>query len=106
MQQICRPITKLGVRMNRVFTAWGVEGHGGIATRLVEGEGPPESPDGHTHLLWRVEVGSFEEAQAVRNLRNGWEPFTPEGGPAACPECGALHYPTASGQCWRCEHVS
>lgn len=53
---------------------------------------------------WGV-VGSFEEAQAIRNLRNGWEPTPTIGGPAPCPQCGATHCPDDSGQCWRCDHV-
>jgi len=94
--------------MNRVFTAWG-DVDSGIASTLVEGEGPPRFCNGDIipdsgQLLWRIEVGSAEEACAIRNLRNGWEPFAPIGEPQPCPNCGALHYPQDSGHCWRCEH--
>lgn len=94
--------------MNRTFTAWGDLEHN-IAYDLVEGEGPTRCVNGDVIpprgvLLWRIEVGSMEEAIAIRNLRNGWEPFDPGCKAEPCPDCGALHYPMASGQCWRCQH--
>ena len=94
--------------MKRVFTAWGDE-KSGIASTIVEGEGPPKFRNGELIpdsgvLLWRVELGSFEEVTAIRNLRNGWGPFEPEGDAEPCPKCGALFYPKGSGQCWRCDY--
>ena len=55
-------------------------------------------------FFWRIEAGTWEEAQAIYHLRQGWEPYQPEGAAVPCPECGALHYPSGSGQCWRCDH--
>lgn len=90
--------------MKRVFSAWGVPGCE-LAYFMTEGVELPSHAIDTPVLLWTVEVGSFEEAQAIRNLRNGWEP-TPTIGPAEpCPQCGANHYPQDSGQCWRCNHV-
>lgn len=90
--------------MKRIFSAWGVEGSD-LAYRISEGaDRPPSSEDTPVHI-WTVEVGSFEEALAILNLRNGWDPCPPEGFAHPCPKCGALHYPEASGQCWRCDHV-
>lgn len=90
--------------MKRVFSAWGVEGCG-LAYRLAEGTARPQFSEDTPVLLWSVEVGSFEEALAIRNLRNGWEPYTPIGEPSPCPVCAAIHYADDSGQCWRCDHV-
>ena len=94
--------------MKRVFTAWG-ESKPPFVGCLIEGEGPPRGingdlllPEGHV-LLWRIEVGSVEEAMAISNLRNGWT-YEPEGEAAHCPDCGAVHYPDGSGQCWKCDH--
>jgi hypothetical protein len=93
--------------MKRLFTAWSSKD--GVISTLVEGEARPCFADGTPDptaeiLLWTVEVGSIEEATAIRNLRNGWEAFQPEGEAEPCPQCGALYYPMGSGQCWRCEH--
>ena len=92
----------------RVFTAWGGEGDRRPST-LVGGEGPPACANGTLlseceQFFWRIEAGTWEEAQAIYHLRQGWEPYQPEGAAVPCPECGALHYPSGSGQCWRCDH--
>ena len=55
-------------------------------------------------MLWRIEVGSYEEAMAIRNLRLGYEPYVPQGEASPCPDCGSLHHPESTGQCWNCDH--
>jgi hypothetical protein len=91
--------------MKRVFSAWGIEGCE-LAYRLAEGVERPAFSEETPVLLWTIEVGSLEEAMAIRNLRNGWEPFEPSGEPAHCPHCSAIYYPDDGGQCWRCDHVA
>jgi len=91
--------------MKRVFSAWGMEGCE-LAYRLAEGTDRPPHSEETPRLLWTVEAGSFEEAMAIRNLRNGWEPYCPSGEPSACPKCAAIYYPDDFGQCWRCDHVA
>lgn len=93
--------------MKRVFTAW--RSLDGSQTSLVAGEGPPRFADGALQpdcevMLWRIEVGSYEEAMAIRNLRLGYEPHVPQGEPEPCPTCGSKYFPKASGQCWNCDH--
>jgi hypothetical protein len=92
----------------RIFTAWGGQGDKGPST-FIGGEGPPRAANGTLlseceQFFWRIEAGSWEEASAVYHLRQGWEAYQPEGAAEPCPECGALHYPKGSGQCWRCDH--
>ena len=53
-------------------------------------------------LLWEIHASTLEEANAVYNLRMGFEPYVPEGQWAPCPNCSAVFYPEGSGQCWRC----
>ena len=91
----------------RVFTAW--RSLDGSQVSLVSGEGPPRFANGELQpdcevLLWRIEVGSYEEAMAIRNLRLGYGPYVPHGDASPCPVCGAMHYPGNSAQCWNCEH--
>ena len=55
--------------MNRVFTAWGAVESGAI-TGFLMSEVRPKSGSGEPLSncvvpLWRIEVGSFEEAMAV-----------------------------------------
>jgi hypothetical protein len=92
--------------MKRVFTAW--RSLDGKQTSVVSGEGPPRFANGELEpncevKLWRIEVGSFEEAMAIRNLRLGYGPYVPEGEAAPCPRCGSMCYPEHSGQCWNCD---
>jgi hypothetical protein len=96
--------------MNRVFTAWAAANQT-QASCLVAGEGPPRFGNGEVDptspiLLWRIEVGTFEEAKAILNLRNGWEPYRPAGEAKPCSACGSLGYPEGSGECWKCGHAS
>lgn len=53
-------------------------------------------------LLWEIDVATCEEALAIYHLRMGFEPFVPQGEWQPCPSCGAVYYPEASAQCWRC----
>jgi len=93
--------------MERVFTAW--SSLDGSQLSLVSGEGPPRSANGDLQencevMLWRIEVGSYEEAMAIRNLRLGYGPYVPQGEAFPCPDCGSMYYPESSAQCWNCDH--
>ncbi len=92
--------------MNRVFTAW--RSSDGTPSTLIMGEGPPTLANGELQpacdvMLWRIEVGSWEEARAVQSLRLGWKPYVPVGEATPCPNCEALLYAEGSGQCWNCD---
>lgn len=59
----------------------------------------PESPT--PTLLYSIDAATWEEAQAVHHLRQGFKPYQP--GPASeCPTCQAVVYDEGSGACWRC----
>jgi len=94
--------------LKRIFTAWS-ESEGGEITGLWSGIERPKTGNGEplwncVFPVWRIEAGSFEEAMAIYNIRRGFGPYQPSGEPAPCPECGALHYPEGSAQCWNCDH--
>jgi hypothetical protein len=96
--------------MKRAYSAWGVKEEG-EARCLVQGEVPPRFANGviDTYcpdLHFTFEANSWEEAMAIYHLRQGWEPYRPNGNPAACPSCDAVYYPSGSGQCWRCGNDS
>lgn len=91
--------------MNRIFTAW--QSLDGTRNTLVMGERPPTFANGELQpdcdvMLWRIEAGTWEEAKALQSLRLGWQPHVPAGESGPCPNCGALHDPEGSGQCWNC----
>lgn len=95
--------------MRRIFSAW--RSLDGCETTLVGGEGPPRFANGELQpnceiMLWRIEVGSYEEAAAIHNLRLGLNPYVPEGDSAPCPNCGSMYFPENSGQCWNCDYES
>lgn len=69
----------------------------------MTGNGQPL--EGRDVLLWRVEAGIWEEAQAIKHIRLGYSPYVPVGEPAPCPACGSMYYPGGSAQCWNCDHV-
>jgi len=76
---------------------------------IIEGEGPPKFSNGKPYpdcdkLFWRIESSTFEEAMSIYNLRQGWEPYRPQGEVKPCPNCAAMYYPEGSGQCWQCHH--
>ena len=92
----------------RIFTSWGTKDSNCPHTR-IGGDGPPRFKDGTLQpdcekLFWHIEVATWEEAMSIYNLRQGWEPYRPEGKAEPCPNCGALYYPEGSGQCWQCPH--
>jgi hypothetical protein len=94
--------------MKRVFSAW--RSLDGSQTSLWEGDRPPQLANGDVVpgcdvLLWQIEVGSYEEAMAIRNIRLGVGPYVPLGDSAPCPKCGVSYYPSGSAQCWNCDHV-
>lgn len=95
--------------MKITYTGWAVPGSR-EADVVVQGEGPLRLTNGERSrvnevLLWRIEVGSHEEAMAIRNIRNGWKPYVPLGEPAPCPKCDATYYPEGSATCWNCDHT-
>lgn len=96
--------------MDRVFSAWGSTAD--IRPRaLVSGEDPPRFANGELQphcekLFWKIEVGNYEEAASIFNLRCGFEPYRPEGPVSDCPKCGSLLYADGSGQCWNCDYVA
>jgi hypothetical protein len=53
-------------------------------------------------LLYTIVAATWEEAQAIHHLRQGWAPYVPMGEASACPACDAHYYPLGSGRCWRC----
>jgi hypothetical protein len=54
-------------------------------------------------LLFRIQADTYEEALAVRNVKLGWSPYTPNGGPADCPNgCGGIFYPAGYAECPNC----
>ena len=94
--------------MKRIFSAWASHG-GQLPHTLVVGEGPPRfadgTPDSDCHIcVWRIEVGSFEEALAIFDLRRGFRISQPVGDVGDCPMCGVIYYPSGSGQCWNCDY--
>ena len=95
-------------REKRIFTAWGREDEE-YPHMLVGGEEPLKFNDGSTDpdcqkKFFTISACTSEEAMAIYHLRQGWEPYRPEGKATYCPECGALHYPNGSGMCWSCSH--
>ena len=94
--------------MKRIYEAWQDDGDdGGAAVALGSPESIAEQREKGllgpgAKMLYQIEAGSWEEAQAVHALRMGWQPYRPNGEPAPCPRCGATFYPQGSGQCWRC----
>jgi hypothetical protein len=95
--------------MKKVYEAWDDEPDGGITlaevniiqTNLANGLLSKDA-----RLLHRIEADTFEEAQAVHNIKMGWSPFVPEGKPKACPQnCGAVFYPEGSGECPNCGRI-
>ena len=94
--------------MKKIYSAWALKGEK-IAHSLASGEGPNRFANGEVdpdceERLYTFEACSGEEASAIYYLRQGWGPYTPMGEAAPCPECGALHYPEGSGECWQCSH--
>ena len=77
---------------------------------FTEGVDRPRSLDGHEMpgneiLMFQVEAANWEEACSIRNLRLGFEPYTPNGSPQPCPKCSSYYYPEGSGVCWRCGKI-
>jgi len=94
--------------VKRIFTYWSSKD--GSSYCLCEGKERPQfangTPDPSAGVpLWQIEVGSHEEAMAVRNVRLGYGPYKPLGDAEPCPKCGAQRYAQGSGQCWQCDYV-
>lgn len=70
------------------------------APRFLNGEPQCENPI----LRYTIDAGSNEEAMAIFHLRQGWEPYKPEGEAEPCPACGEFYYPHGSGECWSCDY--
>nr|BDD43615.1 hypothetical protein 9 [Gammaproteobacteria bacterium] len=91
-----------------IYTAWGLE-EDEYPCALVKGDKPLTFNDGTIDpdcqkRFYEISACNFEEAMAIYHLRQGWDPYRPEGKVTGCPECGALYYPKSSGQCWSCGH--
>jgi hypothetical protein len=56
-------------------------------------------------LLYEFVAETGEEAASIRNVRQGWAPYSPMGEAAPCPTCGTAYYPLGYGDCWRCGHI-
>ena len=92
----------------KTYSAWG-EKESEDANCLVEGEGPPcfangEVDETSSEFFFKIYAASWEEAMAIYHLRQGWEPYNPNGEPKQCPSCNAIYYPEGSGQCWKCSY--
>lgn len=60
-------------------------------------------PDDAIELLYVIIADTFEEAGAVHNIKQGWEPYNPVGPAEKCPKkCGSMYYPYGSGECPNC----
>ena len=70
---------------------------------LSPAPGPPPQGEGDPPwvFLYEFEAATWEEACAIYHLRQGFEPYKPDGEPAECPVCKAMYYPEGSGVCWR-----
>lgn len=66
---------------------------------MVEGKEKPAYVEPEASLLWVIEAGTWEECQAIKNLRLGFGPYNPSGEPMKCPKCPAFYYPKGSGRC-------
>ena len=91
-----------------IFTAWGME-EDEYPHALVGGDKPITFGDGSTDpecekAFYTIEACTWEEAMAIYYIRQGWDPYRPNGEATPCPECGALHYSHGSGSCWQCDH--
>jgi len=74
---------------------------------MVRGSGPLQFGNGTfdsdcEKLFWTIEASSWEEAMAIYNLRQGFDPYIPVGKASECPYCGEMFYPDGSGKCWNC----
>jgi len=89
----------------KIYTLWSTSA--GDQNIFVEGTDRPAKSNGEPHeyaeiLAFRVEVATWEEAQAIKHLRLGYEPYSPQGDATPCPSCKAFYYPEGSGKCWKC----
>ncbi|WP_133296174.1 hypothetical protein [Zooshikella ganghwensis] len=95
-------------REKSIYTAWGIEDDAGPCM-LIAGDKPLTFNDGSVDpdcqkKYYTISACTWEEAMAIYYLRQGWDPYRPEGEAKACPQCGALLYSEGSGQCWSCNH--
>jgi len=95
-------------REKDIYTAWGLE-IDLVPFMLIGGTKPLMFNDGTIDpdcqkMFYSISACTWEEAMAIYHLRQGWEPYRPEGKASNCPECGVFHYSLGSGQCWSCSH--
>ena len=95
--------------MKRIYTAWGLESES-FPHILVGGDEPLTYANGEIDpdcekIFWQIEACSWEEASSINNLRLGYGPYYPMGDAEPYPNCGALYYPSGSGECWSCDYV-
>lgn len=83
-----------------IFEAWSND----ESVTLISKDHPQKSKlvGDYAELLYIIEAATWEEACAVRNLRQGWSPYQPIGQHDLCPQCSAIYWPEGSAQCWRC----
>ena len=63
--------------------------------------------DSDSILLHSFMASTDEEANAIYNLRMGYEPYVPKGNSELCPnKCGCHYYPEGSSQCPNCGNIS
>jgi hypothetical protein len=93
----------------KTYSAW--TNTDGDQVTFVEGHDRPRGlngkfmPGADIHL-WSLEAQTWEEAQAIKHLRLGFEPYKPSGEAQPCPKCEAFYYPKGSGECWRCGKIN
>lgn len=95
--------------MKKIYEAWDDEENGcmqfGLADIAAENRARGVL-SANAKFLFRVVADTFEEAMAVRNIKMGWGPYTPEGKPQDCPRgCGSIFYPEGSGECPNCGRI-
>ena len=71
----------------KIYEAWADEGSSSIVFSLIENLAEERARGllSKAKFLHRVEADTHEEANAVHNIKMGWEPYIPMGKPAECP---------------------
>ena len=92
----------------KLYECWSDPSDGGITLTRFEDvhrlRDQGQLGEGATRL-YSIVAESWEEAQAIHHLRQGWAPYVPMGEAAPCPQCATPYYPWGSGDCWRCGHI-
>lgn len=70
---------------------------------IIEGDDRTKiiaTESGNIECMYKFWASTWEEAQAIYHLRQGWEPYHPLN-PIKCVNCGEIIY--ASRDCWKCQ---